>query len=325
MEAAGNEAAYRVLLALYPSHVALFQPLYDSILAALPDGEARSRGIAVGAEVAAGMVALRADDGRETTFTPFVPGSGPGEFRGVNPINQHLPYVRPLVLNSLQQFMPDAPPALDSERYARDLAEVAAYGGAASTLRTAGQLETARFHTEAPPRFTARNLQQFASASPNLADNARLMAMLWTAYHDAINSCFTAKYHYRFWRPQSAIPLADTDGNPDTVADPAWTPVVPTPNHPEYPAAHGCFAGSATETLRQFYGTRQITFAFDSTVTGTTHPYSSTLDLVDEIINARVWGGMHYRNSGEAGVRLGRQVAHYVATHRFAPTRGQDR
>ena len=319
IEAAANEAAYRVLLGLFPSRAALYQGLYDTIGAEIADGPAKTLGIAVGNEVAQAMLALRANDGRSVSLAPFVPGTQPGEFRGINPINRQAPYIKPFSLNSLAQFRPPGPTPLDSVAYAVDFAEVKAYGGAVSALRSAEQTEVARFHTAPPPRNIPTNLQQFATSQANLADNARLMALLWTAGQEAGNACFEAKYHFLFWRPQSAIPLAAGDGNGATTEDPAWTPVVPTPNHPEYPAAHGCGNGSMAEALRQFFGTKKVRFTLSSSVTGTTRHYATTTDLLQEVVNARVWGGMHYRSSGEHGIELGKNVAKWVAKHHFQP------
>jgi hypothetical protein len=143
--------------------------------------------------------------------------------------------------------------------------------------------------------------------------------MLATATTDAVAACFDAKYTYQFWRPTSAIRLADTDGNPATDADPAWTPFVVTPNHPEYPAAHACNDGSLMEIVRGFYGTKNVSFSFDSTVTGTTHSYERTDDMVRDMKNGRVWGGMHFRHSTEVGAELGKDVAKWVAKHYFQP------
>jgi hypothetical protein len=135
--------------------------------------------------------------------------------------------------------------------------------------------------------------------------------------------CFETKYHYLSWRPTSAITLADTDGNPDTAADPTWTPVVPTPNHPEYPAAHACNFGGIGEALRRFYGTRNLKFSFDTTVAnispeGMTHAYESIEDMNNEGL-ARIWGGMHFRTSVEHGRTLGEKTAAWVASHHFGP------
>ena len=319
MEAAINEDAYRVLLGLFPSRSLNYQAMYDTEMAAVAPGSAKTLGIALGAEVARATLALRANDGRSVALAAFVPGTEPGQFRGVNPVGQANPHIRPFVLQSVDQFRPDPPPALTSDLYATDFNEVKAYGGTASALRTPAQLEVARFHTESPGVGVPRNLRRLATSQAALADNARLLAMLTVAFNDAILACFDAKYHYLFWRPQSAIPLADIDANPATVADAAWTPVVPTPNHPEYPAAHGCATSSIAETLRGYFGTKKIAFEWDSTVTGTIRQYASTDDFLREVIDARVYGGMHFRNSGETGAQIGRKTAQWMMRDHFEP------
>ena len=323
MKAAAVEAAYRTLKGLFPAGGANYEAQYATDIAALPDGDAKTRGIAIGAEVAAGMLALRVNDGRATVLAPYVPGTLPGQFRGTNPVNRIGPYIKPFGTLSHSQFRAPGPNPLDSEAYAADLNEVKAIAGTTSTTRTAAQTELARFETENPGIYWDRNLRQFATASPNLAENARLAAMLWTAFQDAIGACFESKYHYNFWRPFSAIQLADTDGNAGTEPDPSWTPHVPTPNHPEYPAAHGCVTGALMETLRGFYGTKKISFTFTSSVSGTNpRSYESTDDKIKEVLNARVWGGMHFRTSGEHGAELGKSVAKFIAKHHFQPVGG---
>ena len=320
MKAAAVEAAYRTLQRLAPGGGAHYEARYAADIAALPDGDARTRGRAIGNEVAAALLALRADDGRHTPLPPYVPGTQPGQFRGTNPINRIGPYIKPFATRSHAQFRAPGPPALTSAAYAADLNEVQRLAAAQSTLRSAAQTEVARFHTEPPPPFWTRNLRQFATASDSLADNARLAAMLFTAHHDAVGACFESKYHHDFWRPVSAITLADTDGNAATQPVPGWTPHVPTPNHPEYPAAHSCASAAVAEVLRSFYGTRRVRFAFDSTVPGTAlHRYDSPDDMVKEIADARVWGGMHFRTSTDHGAELGRQVARWVASQYFRP------
>ncbi len=316
-DVAAVEAAYRVLRTLFPSRADKYQAAYDSAMAGFASGDAKARGMAVGAEIAGKVLALRRNDGRTADLPPYVPGTGVGQFRGVNPINRLGPLIRPFAVTDYAAFRPAAPPVLTGARYARDLAEVAAFGGSASTVRTPEQLEVARFHTEPPGGFWARNLRRFATSQPSLAENARLMALLWVGYQDASGACFTVKYHFNTWRPLTAIPEADRDDNPATVADPAWTPVVPTPNHPEYPAAHGCIAGFVAETLDLYFRTSRIAFTFDSTASPKKHVYASTTEFVDEISNARVWGGMHFRQATEDGAALGRAVARAVAA-RFA-------
>jgi len=317
VDAAAVTAAYRVLLGLFPNRSSAYQPSYDAYLATLAAGTAKDRGIAVGAEVAAATLALRAGDGRSVVLPTYVPGTAPGQFRGNNPVNRNLQYIKPFAVTSNAQFRAPGPPALTSAAYATDLKETAALGGTASTTRTADQAETARFNTEPPNQYWPRNLRRFALASGTLAEHARLMAMVWVAHADASDTCFESKYQFNFWRPLSAIPLADTDGNDATAPDTTWTPFVPTPPHPEYPAAHGCAAGAMAEVLRRYYGTGEVTFDFDSTVTGTTRHFSSTDAMVVELQTARVAGGMHFRTSTVDGAALGKSVSAWVAQNHF--------
>jgi hypothetical protein len=321
MDAAAIEAAYRVLKGLFPSRGDKYEAAYAAGMGALHDGDAKTRGMAIGAEVAAGMLALRANDGREIELAPYAAGTLPGQFRpsGPNLVGRLNQYIKPFTTTSHAQFRVGPPPALDSALYAADFNEVKAIASTTSTVRTAEQSEVARFFTEPPPTWQFRNRGRFATASPNLADNARITAMLGAAAADAIGACFESKYYYNYWRPTSAIRLADTDGNPATAVDAGWTPFVPTPNHPEYPAAHGCDDGATAEVVRSFYGTKKVHFVADSTVTGTTHMYESTDDLVQDVRNGRVWGGMHFRNSAIVGSELGKDVAKWVAKNYFQP------
>ena len=260
MDAAASAAAYGVLQALFPNRGAYYQAAYDSYVAAIPAGDARTKGLALGREVAAAIVARRADDGRAVELPPYPPSTTPGKFRSANatPFNRYVPYIKPFSLARVDQFRPPGPPALDSAAYASAVNESKAVGGTVSSARSAEQLEIARFHTEAPAPFLTRNFGRFAGSTKDVAEAARLMAFIYVAHADAITACFEAKYFYETWRPLSAIPLADTDHNPATASDASWTPVLPTPNHPEYPAAHSCTAGALGETLRLYYGTRNV-------------------------------------------------------------------
>lgn len=207
-----------------------------------------------------------------------------------------------------------------SRQYAAAVNETRSLGGAASAARTAEQHEVARFHTEPPPPAITRNLGRFASSTANVGDAARLMATIYVSYVDAIGACFEAKYHYGTWRPVSAIQMAVTsgsDGNAATAPDAAWAPALPTPNHPEYPAAHSCTSGSVGEALRNFYGTPNVTFTWDSTVTKTTRTYNSIDAFNAEAGMARIHGGMHFRHATAAGEDLGRRVAQWVTQRHF--------
>jgi hypothetical protein len=317
-EAAVAAAAYRVLLGLFPNRTAQYQAAYDADVAAIPDGPSKTQGLAVGAEVAAGILALRANDGRSVVLAPFVTGTNPGEFRGVNPIGRPNVFIKPFALTRLDQFRAPGPPALTSAEYAADVNEVKALASTLSTTRTPDQTDLSRFNTEAPPILNPRTLRTFAMTDRSLADQARLMAMLTVAQADAGNACFDSKYHYLFWRPISAITL-DGDNNPATTQDAAWLPHVNTPNHPEYPAAHSCVTTSTAEILRNFYGTPNITFDINSTVTGTTRRYTSTQQWIEEIAMSRIAGGMHFRTSTVHGTAIGRSVAAWVVAHHFQP------
>lgn len=320
MEAAASAAAYGVLNGLFPARSSVYQGTYDARLAAIAEGDAKTRGIALGAEVARGILALRANDGRDVVLATYVPGTAPGKFRGTNPVGRFNPYMKPFSLTSAAQFRAPGPPALTSAAYTADFNESKTMGSVASTTRTTAQTENASFNTEPPPRFWPRNLRQFATTQQNLADNARLMAMIYMTHADAGIACFESKYFYEFWRPTSAITLADTDGNADTLADAAWAPVVATPNHPEYPAAHSCGSTASMEAIRQFFRTSQVSFKFDSAVADTVvHSFTSTEQLVSEMQAARIHGGMHFRASTVHGAELGKNVARQVLANHFLP------
>ncbi|WP_170299028.1 vanadium-dependent haloperoxidase [Massilia eburnea] len=319
IDAAVGAAAYSVLQALFPNRSDQYSNAYVGFLAGLPTGDARDKGIALGTQVARNIVALRADDGRSVALAPYMPGTDPGKYRGSNPVDRFRPSIRPFVLSSNDQFRPPPPPAIASTAYATDFNEVRAYGGIVSIGRTPEQLEMARFHTEPPPFFLTRNFGWFARTTANTADAARLLALIYVASADAIDACFEAKYFYERWRPQSAINLADTDGNDMTDAVPDWAPALPTPPHPEYPAAHGCTAGSLAEVLRQYYGTRSVGFAWDSKATNTTRTYATTDAFIEEVTSARIMGGMHFRTSLAAGTELGAKTSAYILQNKFGP------
>jgi hypothetical protein len=318
-DAAIAAAAHGVLRALFPNRGEIYQPAYDQRMAAIPDGAAKAMGVAIGAEVATGIVRLRTNDGRSVALQPYVSGTAPGQFRAANPnpIFRHFPAIRPFAVNSLDQFRAPPPPALASAAYAAAFDEVRALGGAASTTRTAEQLEIARFHTEPPPSFVTRNFGRLAASTPDVADAARLMAMVTVSFADAMGTCFETKYHYATWRPQTAIPMAADDGNDATPADAAWAPVLPTPNHPEYPAAHSCTSGALGHALRHVHGTPDVTFSLDSRITGTTRSYAGADAFNQENRIARIAGGMHFSFAAVAGEEIGQRVADWVAARHF--------
>jgi len=329
-ESAVATAAHDVLVTLFPAQVGDLDAKYAASLAALPDDIAKVNGMAVGQHAAAAILAARAQDGRDGTVT-YVPGSGPGVWAPTPPAflaaqAPETPLVQPFALNHATQFRPEAPPDLASSDWARDYDEVKALGPAAGSSRTAEQTDIGRFWSDNPTlqwnrAWRALSVAQFLG----LADNARYFAMLATASADAFIACWDAKYAYNFWRPVTAIRNGDFDGNPDTAPDPAWIGLVVTPNHPEYPAAHGCFSGAVTETLKYFFGSNQVSFTINSNVAGLLNPvrsYSQFSDALQEVLDARIYGGMHYRTSTRIGANLGKQVSRYTTRHFFRPSRG---
>jgi PAP2 superfamily len=319
VDAATATAAYYVLQTLFPSRAAHYWGAYERFMAAIPESDSKARGIALGKASAAAHLERRAQDGRAVTLPPYAENPAPGRFRGSDPINRFWPRMRPFTLASMNQFRPAPPPALDSAQYAADFNEVKELGGKDSTRRTPEQLELARFYSEPPAEHFTRNFGRFARSESDPVRAARLLAILYTGYSDAISACLEAKYHYDAWRPRTAIPQADKDNNPATAPEPGWTPVLPSPNHPEYPAAHACSTGALGELLRGYYGTDKVTFTWDSKVTNTTRTYADTDALAAESTLARIYGGMHFRYSTTAGVQLGKQVAEWTMSHAFQP------
>jgi len=313
-------------LGLTPEQQAILDGDYANYLASIPDGTAKDNGIAIGKQVAAAVVALRSNDGRDANppFNPRPPGPGIWERNPGNPLppvlGLRLPGIAPLALESASQFRPDGPNPLTSQEYADDFQQVKLLGRFDSTNRTAAQTTQALFWTDHDLRqWNDGMLRIAADQGLDLVQTARMLAMAHVAGGDAMIAGFEAKYHYWFWRPYRAIPMADTDGNPATQPDPNWQPLRPTPNHPEYPAAHAFHSSAMANTLRAFFGTDRVAFSLDSRVTGTTRDYKGFHDAVKDVMLARTLAGFHFRNSCEEGSNLGREVSRYVVEHYFQP------
>lgn len=326
-EAAAATAAYRVLLGAYPDQqTTVLDPAYAASLAAIPDGPAKTKGIAIGAEVAAAWLALRAGDGREAVVPYVFQVPAPGVYQRTPPafpnaLAPWLAVMRPFALTTPSQFRAPGPPDLTSDIYAQDVAFTQALGAANSTERSAEETEIARFYTESPTTFFSHNLREFAAAKNlGVTENARLFAQVFVTTADSMIGCWDSKYYYNFWRPVTAITTDLDDGNPATVRDPAWTPLAPTPPHPEYPAGHGCVSTSYAEALKHFFGSPHLDVTLTSTVAGTVpHVFDNTNKMIDEIVLARVAGGMHFQTSIEDGSTLGKKVARWVARNHFKP------
>ena len=323
VEAAVAAAAHRVLVGRFHDQQAGLDDSYVAYLNGIEDGEAKANGILVGEEVGARMLLLRGNDGLDA-IVPYVqrtPGAGVYEPTApATPLGTRLPRVLPLVLDSASRFRPDGPPALRSGEYSRDFNEVKQLGRRDSPARTAEQTAVALFWTDHDIPQWNRNLLRLASARRLTAiETARMLAMAHVAGGDAMIGCFDAKYHYLSWRPLHAIQRADTDRNRHTAADPAWQPLAATPNHPEYPSAHACHTTAIAEALESFFGPGHVRFSLDSLVSGETRSYRRFREVVEEVNNARVWAGFHFRYSQEDGTRLGRRVGRFVARNFFQP------
>jgi PAP2 superfamily len=314
--AAVSAAAHTVLTAEFPAQAARLDQELDAALAAVPDDPARADGVAAGNAAAYGVLAERAGDGRDGPQLS-VPAPNPGVWTPAPPnlvgSSSWLGDVRPFVIDTGSQIRPGGPPALDSRRWTRDYNETRLLGSATSTERTAAQTEVARFWADPPLAQNQRGLRAYTQTQAlDAVATARLFALADTASADALIACFHTKYHYEFWRPFSAIPAGDSDGNPDTPADPAWRPLLPTPNFPEYPSAHSCSTTAIASVVAALAPGHRLDLTLDSTTTGSSHHFTSVRKLTAEVANARVWGGLHWRFSTEDGSRIGRSVARAV-------------
>ncbi len=327
-DAAVAQAARDVLVARVPGQATSVQLAYDTYMASIPDGPAKDAGKAVGAVAAAGMLAMRMGD-RYDDVVPYVQRTpGPGVFEPIAAtpvVDTKLPFVRPFTYASPADYRPDGPPSLTSKRYARAVAEVQEVGRAGTTgPRTAAQTETVRFHTEQTFFQFNRTLRELAKTRGlDLRESARLLGYVNVATADTMVACWEAKFHYSFWRPNHAIQRADTDDNPGTTADSTWTPLV-TGNHPEYPSGHACFTGAVTESLRNYFGTKHVELTVFSTVTGTTRVYERLDELVSDVENARVWGGLHYRTTMTDTAKHFPRIARDIGREHFLADAGHD-
>ncbi len=330
-EAAAATAGYATLVALFPDQQADLDAHYADSLAEIPDGDAKTNGIAVGQQTAAGILALRADDGRNDVV-PYTPGSNPGDWNPTPPAflpaqTPQLATVLPWLLDSPEQFRAPGPPRLSSKRWARDYNEVKALGRATDSTRTPEQTDIGLFWADQPLLQWNRAWRGISMEQGlSLEENARFFALLATVSADSCIACWDSKYFYNFWRPVTAIRAGDTDGNQQTEPDLEWIGLAVTPNHPEYPAAHGCLSGAIVHTLQAFFKTDNIEFTIDSQVPGLLQPvrhYTRFSQALEEVLEARIYGGMHYRTSTRHGEKMGKQVARFATRHFFRRSRGQ--
>lgn len=322
--AAATEAGYRVLLAEFPTQEASINATRERLLAGVRPGQAQTIGLALGAMAAQRLLEERAGDGRNASVA-YIPGSGPGEWVPTPPgflpaAAVFLAQVRPFTMRRPNQFRPDGPPALNSDRYADDYNEVKTLGARDSQVRTPEQTATALFWEPLAGAFWPASIRRLAGEKRlNLADSARFQAAAFAAFADSLIACWDAKYHYNFWRPVTAITQGDTDGNDQTEADFGWEPLSTTPNFPEYTSGHACATTAVAYVIEDFFP-RRTRIPARNVITGEERFYTRARDVSDEVIEARILLGLHFRAADEDGAEIGGRIADQIRCNFFRPS-----
>ena len=345
-EAAAATATFRVLVGfpnlpgLFPAQLPTLQPQYDAYIANLPDDPPGSRdaGVAIGETTARAMLIARIDDGRFGPPPNLYPPV-PGIWRPTPPnfANDPAPWVgnvRPFLVPSAEMLRTDGPNALTSAAYTEDFNEIKELGSLYSTTRTPDQTDAAIFWQDHAVALWNRIFRTLASSQElDIVESARLFAMENLAAADSQIGGWNDKYYWQSWRPITAIREADTDGNPDTQPDPMWLPLfdpvtsvchpplLVTPPFPEHPSGHTCATSAFVHTLQNFFGTDRIGFSAFSNKSCTTRSFDRFSHALGEVIDARVWAGIHFRTADVQGAVLGRKVVHYMTRHYFQPNR----
>jgi hypothetical protein len=324
-EAAAIAAAHRTLVTLYPANTAALDAAEATSLAAIPDGQSKTDGISAGEAAATAILALRANDGA-ANIVPYAPGTDPGDWQPTPPA--FAPALLPGwgqvttfgVLNGAQFRLPP-PPILGSARYARDFNEVKLVGDVNSSVRPQDRTNVARFYIiPAVQVYNPAARQVSIAQSKTLSQNAHNFALLAMAICDGLISSMETKYYYNRWRPVTAIRAADTDGNPNTDPNTSWLPLIATPPFPSYPSAHASAGGAARRILERTYGKDGFSVTLTSpTAPGVVLHYTAWQQITDDIDDARIFGGIHYRYDQEGGAQQGWQVGSYVLETQLLP------
>lgn len=335
--AAAVLAAYTTLVSLYPAQKPMLDQRLASSLTSISSGAAAehsisiSHGAAWGQTVGTAILTWRSTDGFTPPPPPFLGGEDVGKWRPTPPLflpgaGPQFAYMTPWVIHSASQFRPLGPPPLASARYAADFDEVRLLGSIGSALRTTDQTLLARFWQSTTANFLWDRAALALAAERRLtfSGKARLLALLNVAIADAAIACWEAKYHYVFWRPVTAIPLAGTDDNPLTTADPGWQPLLITPAIPDYPSGHTTLSGAAGTVLATYFGENSsFTLASDApSMAGVIRSFNGFSAALSEVSDARVFAGIHFRTANADGQATGAAVARYVLDNAFLPING---
>lgn len=334
-DAAAAQAAYRVLATYFPGSVPALDASLAESLGAIPDGQAKTDGIAVGEAAAAAMIALRANDGSSPAQFKAPGPAVPGEWQAtpscpvINGVASGIAFqwqnITPFGVASARAFLLDPPPALTSNEYAKAYTEVMTVGGLTSAARPQDRADVALFYaSDSPSQVFNQAARQVAQQDGGtVSENARALALLNMAISDSLVASFFNKYYYNFWRPETAIRGGDTDANSKTDPDPGYAPFVVTPCFPSYPSNHGSAANAAAEVLRRLYGEAAHSMTLTNAVTPTVVlQYTSFRQIADDIADARVYGGIHFRTDQDAGAVLGRAVGTAVYKDNLRPLHG---
>jgi len=320
-DAAAIQAAYRVLRTYFLASALTLDAERANSLASIPDGQAKTDGIATGEAAALAMIALRANDGSSPPQFKIPGPPVPGEWQAtpscpmVNGVKVGIAYqwqnITPFGIPRASDFLLDPPPALASREYAKAYNEVMTVGGIDSTERPQDRANVALFYAaSSPTQVFNQAVQQVAQERwHSLSENARALAVVNMAMNDSLVASFFNKYYYNFWRPETAIHAGETDGNPKTVGDPSFVPFITTPCFPSYPSNHGSAANGAAEVLKRIYGEGGHSIALSNpTVPTIVLQYTTFKQITDDISDARVYGGIHFRTDQDAGARLGKAI-----------------
>jgi hypothetical protein len=321
-EAAAAAAAAAVLATIDAKTAGEMKAALVAYLAPIADGAAKSDGVKLGEAIAAKVLEARENDGSDAPDA-YRPRTTPGVYVPTAiTLGSMWPNVKPFAIAAGSQFRPDPPTSLKSQEWATDYNEIKDFGGLNSTRRTAQQSETARFWlAPSPPIYFTFTRKLVTAKQMTVLDSARFTALMTIALNDALIASLDAKYHYNFWRPITAIRNGDIDGNPATDRDATWQPIVPTPMHPEYPCAHCIASGTVAGVVKALFGTMDIPEIADTSPTapGVTHRWTNMTTFTEEVANARIWAGFHYRFSTRVGTDMGLQIGEYVVKNVMQP------